>query len=116
MRYMMWREDPLAHEWALASALHSGDTTARAAIAARFDVVCGYLMLRGGTSFLKACRAAAAEERWGALVRLVADLEQAHLRDKYIRREGGRLVRALDGDYSIPKNIDPGGPLFPVAS
>lgn len=102
--------------WSLALDLHDGNAQARANIAARFDVLGGYLMLRGGTDFLNACRAAVADGRWGALVHCIADLERSLLRDKYLRRNGDRVERAKGGDYRIPTNIDQGGPLFPAGT
>lgn len=99
--------------WRLALELHAGSAAARAAIAARYDVLGGFLMLRGGTNFLDACRADVAAGRFGSLLSRIVDLERDHVHSGYLKREGDRIVPARAPDYAIPKSIDPGGSLFP---
>lgn len=103
--------------YAIALDIHRG-ACASAAIAElrrRYDVLSGYLMLRGGTDFVNACRAAIAEERWGDLVEGIAALERDQVRGRLLRwgkdEHGNRIaVEVEPGRYHIPENLYPGHP------
>lgn len=105
------------HNWSLAMRLHDGEESARAEVNHRFNVLSGYLMLRGGTDFVTHCREAVREERWGALVHAIAALEDMLVHDKHLRWASDRDSAAHaeptgEGRWSIPTSIDPGGPLL----
>lgn len=90
---------------------------ARKTLRARLDLLNGYLMLWGGTDFLKACREAIAEERWYDLVRAIAGVENALVSANRLRRavtdDAGWIVEpVVEPRWHIPVDIDPGGPLL----
>lgn len=104
-------------DYELAIAMHHDQHgPARETLRARLDLLKGYLMLWGGTDFLKACREAIAEERWYDLVREIAGVENALVSANRLRRtvtDAGWIVEpVVEGRWHIPTDIDPGGPLL----
>lgn len=103
--------------YAIALDIHrgAGAAAAIAELRRRYDVLSGYLMLRGGTDFVDACRAAITEERWGDLVDGIAALERDQVRGRLLRwgkdEHGNRIaVEVEPGRYHIPENLYPGHP------
>ena len=103
--------------YAIALDIHrgAGAAAAIAELRRRYDVLSGYLMLRGGTDFVDACRAAIAEERWGDLVEGIAALEHDQVRGRLLTwgkdEHGNRIaVEVEPGRYHIPENLYPGHP------
>lgn len=103
--------------YAAALGIHrgAGREKAIAELRRRYDVLSGYLMLRGGTEFVNACRAAIVEERWCDLVEGIARLEWEHMDGKSLRwgkdADDNRIAVEIEpGRYHIPADLYPGHP------
>lgn len=108
--------------YAIAVDLHSGANRpgALAELRRRYDVLAGFLMLRGGTNFVDDCRAAIAQERWCDLVERISSLEWDHITDKRLRwvkgEHGIRVAEPTEpGRWHIPESLYPGHPFDPIS-
>ena len=113
------RDNPrLLHAWDLALSMHDG-IDVRAEIGERFGLLTEYLMLRGGTDFVGACKRYVAGEQWAALTGAIYALENDLTRDGHLRwrsfPDGSERAEPTGKEgMRIPEWIAVVEPLFPV--
>lgn len=113
------RDNPrLLHAWDLALSMHDG-IDVRREIGERFALLTEYLMLRGGTDFVAACKRYVAGEQWAALTGAIYALENDLTRDGHLRwrsfPDGSERAEPTGKrGMRIPEWIAVVEPLFPV--